>query len=66
MKIWKQRFCFDLLLANHEYITQFFFNIIFEDNYYFEVVLVQCQNYKIRTAVLSPFFYVTWQDIIYP
>ena len=66
MKIWKQRFCFDLLLANHEYITQFFFNIIFEDNYYFEVELVQCQNYKIRTAVLSPFFYVTWQDIIYP
>ena len=56
MKILKQRFCFDLLLANHEYITHFFFNIIFEDNYYFKVVLVQCQNYKIKTAELSPFF----------
>jgi hypothetical protein len=30
-----------------------------------EVVLVQCQIYRIRTAVLNPFFYVTWQDIIY-
>ena len=66
MKIWKQRFCFDLLLANNEYITQFFFNIIFEDNHYFEAVLAQCQIYKIKTAELSPFFYVTWQDIIYP
>ena len=36
----------------------FFFNIIFEDYYYFEVVLVQCQSYKIKTTKLSPCF--TW------